>query len=232
MRHSLSRSELRAALFDILPALVATAPIGLLFGALAVAKGMTALEAALMSALVFAAGAQFAALELWQHPLPLFGLLVSTALINSRHILMSISIVPKLRDLRPGQRIFGLAFLSDANWALSERRAGCQSLTASYFLGMGAVYWGNWLFWTSVGAWFGPLLGDPKRFGADFAFVAILIGIVVSTTKRISVVWTVVASAIAATLVHAFVGSPWHVIVGALAAGCTATLLHRGEPAE
>ena len=47
-------------------------PIGMLFGALAVGKGLSVAEAGLMSLLVFAGGAQFAALELWAYPVPVF----------------------------------------------------------------------------------------------------------------------------------------------------------------
>ena len=54
------RREVRAGLRDIAPIVVAAVPISLLFGAVAAAKGLTPLEVTVMSALVFAGGAQFA----------------------------------------------------------------------------------------------------------------------------------------------------------------------------
>jgi predicted branched-subunit amino acid permease len=54
--------EARAGLRDISPAAIAAIPIGLLFGAVAVGKGMSPAEVGLMSLLVFAGGAQFAAI--------------------------------------------------------------------------------------------------------------------------------------------------------------------------
>ena len=59
---STPRRDIRAGLRDIAPVAVAALPIGLLFGAIAAAKGMSPLEVTLMSALVFAGGAQFAAI--------------------------------------------------------------------------------------------------------------------------------------------------------------------------
>jgi predicted branched-subunit amino acid permease len=50
---------------DIAAPAIAAIPIGLLFGAVAAGKGLSALEVALMSALVFAGGAQFAGIEIW-----------------------------------------------------------------------------------------------------------------------------------------------------------------------
>jgi 4-azaleucine resistance transporter AzlC len=223
------RAELRSALTDIAPALVAAVPMGLLFGAVAVAKGMAPPEAALMSALVFAGGAQFAAIELWQHPPPLLALVVSTALINARHILMGLSLAPKLAALGPLQRLCGCAVMADENWALAERRASRQPLTPAYFLGMGAVFWANWVFWSTIGAMLGPVLGDPRRFGADFAFVAIFIGLVVALSKGARSAGVVAASALAATLAHALVGSPWHVLSGAFAGIVAAALLYRED---
>ena len=222
-------AELRAALIDIAPALVAAVPIGLLFGAVAVAKGIAPTEATLMSALVFAGGAQFAAIELWQHPPPLLALLVSTALINARLVLMGISLAPKLGAFGALQRLLGCAALADENWALAERRASRQKLTPAYVIGMGAMLWANWVAWSAIGAMLGPVLGDPKRFGADFAFIAIFIGLIVALSKGVRSAAVVAASALAATLVHSLVGSPWHVLSGAFAGIVAAALLYRKD---
>jgi 4-azaleucine resistance transporter AzlC len=227
LAHAPARSEFRDALIDIAPALLAGIPMGLLFGALAVAKGMSPLEVLLMSALVFAGGAQFAALGLWQAPLPVLALLVSTVLINARHILMSVSLAPRLRHFTMLGRLVGFGLMADENWALAERRATRRPLTVGYFLGMAVVFWANWVLWSFAGALLGPTLGDPSRFGADFAFVAIFIGLVVALSKGRRSLGIVVASAATAAAVHAVIGSPWHVLSGALAGTAAAALLHR-----
>jgi len=221
------RTEFRAALVDIFPALVAAAPMGVLYGALATAKGMAPAEAVLMSALVFAGGAQFAAVEIWSCPVPVLALVLSTALINIRHVLIGASLGPKLVRLSRLQRFLGFAVLADENWALAERRAARQPVSPLYFLGMGAVFWTNWVSWSLVGALLGPVLGDPRRFGADFAFTAIFIGLIVSFASSTCSGGVIAASAVAAALAHLAIGSPWHVLSGALAGIVVAALLHR-----
>ncbi|MBB3591852.1 putative branched-subunit amino acid permease [Rhizobium sp. BK529] len=52
----------------IFPLIVAVWPIGLVFGAVAATKGLSPLETALMSALVFAGGSQFVAMDIWTIP--------------------------------------------------------------------------------------------------------------------------------------------------------------------
>lgn len=220
------RSEFRAALIDISPALVAAIPIGLIYGTLALGKGMAPAEVVLMSALVFAGGAQFAAVEIWGYPVPVLALVFSTALINARHILMGASLGPRLARLTPLQRLIGCYVMADENWALAERRARGHALTPVYFLGMGAVFWANWVLWTLVGTLAGPLLGDPRRLGADFAFTAIFIALIVPFCRGPRSGLVIAASAVTAAVVHSLIGSPWHVMSGAFAGILVAALLH------
>ncbi|MEJ1157861.1 AzlC family ABC transporter permease [Prosthecomicrobium sp. N25] len=222
--------EARDGLRDILPPLIAAMPIGLLFGALCAAKGLSPLEVFLMSALVFAGGAQFAAVEVWTWPVPVAALAFSTLLINARHVLMSASLGPKTGAFGRLGRLLGFAVLADENWALSERRAAVRPLTWAYYAGMGAPFWANWVIVTTVGAYAGSFLGDPKAIGADFAFTALFIGLVAGFWKGRATLITVAASAGAAALVHVLVGPPWHVAAGALA-GIGAAFL-AAEPQE
>jgi len=210
-------SEWRAALVDIAPAMVAGMPFAALCGALAIAKGLSPAEVVAMSLIVFAGGAQFAAIEVWSSPVPVFVLVVSTLLINSRHVLMRASLRPKLHALSSLQRVVGCFALADENWALSERRATVHTITPTYFLVMGLVFWANWVLWSFVGALLGPVLGDPKRLGADFAFTAIFIALIVSLCRGPRSGIVVAASAVTAALVRTLIGSPWHVLSGAVA---------------
>jgi 4-azaleucine resistance transporter AzlC len=219
------RREMVDGVRDILPPMIAAAPIGLLYGALCVAKGMAPIEASLSSGMIFAGGAQFAALELWRAQPPILALTFSTLLINARHILMGASLKAKLGLFSPIERAIGVFFMADENWAMAERRAATRKLTPAYFLAMGAVFWANWLFWTSLGALSGSFIGDPKRIGADFAFTALFIGLVAGFWKGRSTAVTVAASALASALAYRLAGPPWHVAAGALSGILAAYLL-------
>lgn len=226
-----SWSEFRDGLVELSPAMVAAAPIALLYGAVATSKGLSPLEVALSSALVFAGGAQLAAIELWTNPVPIAALVMSTFLINARYILMSASLAPKVAHLPFAAKLLGFHVLADENWALAERRAAQRRITGAYFFGMGAVFWVNWVLCSWAGTVLGPLLGDPRRFGADFAFTAIFIGLVAGfvTTRQAGIV--VIASALAATSAYVVVGSPWHVLAGAFAGMAAAVIFWREEKA-
>jgi len=227
---STPRRDIQAGLRDIAPVAVAALPIGLLFGAIAAAKGMSTLEVFLMSALVFAGGAQFAAIETWIQPAPILTLAFATLLINARHVLMGASLTPKVRMSRI-QTLLAYFFLTDEAWALSERRALERPVTGAYWFAMAVVLWANWTLSSTIGAILGSFLGDPERIGADFAFTALFIGLVAGFGKSRVTLVTVAVSAGVAALVHYFIGAPWHVASGALA-GIAAAYLAAPEEAR
>jgi 4-azaleucine resistance transporter AzlC len=202
---------------DIAPVLIASLPIGLLFGALSVAKGLSIAETGLMSLLVFAGGAQFAAVELWAWPVPIGTLAFSALLINARHILMGASLAPKLRGFSLLQRLTGLHLLTDETWALAERRAMQRRVTPAYWFALAAILPVSWVGSTLLGAWLGSFLGDPRRLGADFAFTALFIGLTAAFWKGRVTGVAIAASGIASALVYVAFGPPWHVAAGAFA---------------
>jgi 4-azaleucine resistance transporter AzlC len=219
--------DARDGLRDIAPVMIAAAPIGLLFGAIATTKGLSPLEVTLMSLLVFAGGAQFAGIELWTYPVPLAALAFSTLLVNARHVLMGASLTPKTGTFSPLQRLLGFFFLTDEAWALSERRAAERVLTPAYWFASAAVLPLAWVGSSALGAVAGALLGDPQQYGADFAFTALFIGLIAGFWKGRATGVTIAASAAAAALVHVVFGPPWHVAAGA-AAGIVAAYAAAG----
>jgi 4-azaleucine resistance transporter AzlC len=232
MRNFLSRlsPQARAGLRDIAPVMVAAFPIGLLFGALCVGKGLSVMEAGLMSIFVFAGGAQFAAVEMWTYPVPVLALVFSTLLINSRHILMGASLAPKLAQFSLPQKLTAFYFLTDESWALAERRAMREPVVPAYWFACATMLPFSWIGSTFLGAWLGSFMGDPARIGADFAFTALFIGLTANFVKGASSLWTIAASAVVSAIVSVTLGPPWHVAAGAFA-GILAAYLS-AKPAE
>jgi predicted branched-subunit amino acid permease len=60
-------------------------------------------------------------------------------------------------------------------------------------------------------------MGDPARYGFDFAFTAIFIGLVAGFWKGRSSLAVVAASAVTAIVVERVVPGAWYVLAGALA---------------
>ena len=130
---------------------------------------------------------------------------------------MGASLAPKTQGFSWPQRLVGFHFLTDESWALAERRALDRPLTPAYWFALAATLPISWVASSVLGAFLGALMGDPKTYGADFAFTALFIGLVAGFWKGRSTAVTVLASAGAAALVYRFAGPPWHVAAGAFA---------------
>lgn len=222
-------SEFRVGFIKGLPIILATAPFGLLLGAIATQKGLSVLEVSLMSAIVFAGSSQFVAVDIWSSPAPWAALGFSALLVNMRHVLMSASIAPKMKGFHPVARVFGLFFLADEIWALSETRAAHARLTPAYYFGVVAVFYSFWNIWTVLGALFGPLVKDPAAIGFDFAFTAVFIALIVNFWKGPATGAVLAASAAVAAVVHGNVEGPWYILAGAFAGMIAAALLWRKD---
>lgn len=77
-----------------LPLAIGVATYGVVYGILT-QNVLTTPETILSCMMVYAGGvSQILALDLWQHPLPIFMIILSTFIINLRHVLMSASVYP------------------------------------------------------------------------------------------------------------------------------------------
>jgi 4-azaleucine resistance transporter AzlC len=208
--------DIRDAARDILPVFMAEIPIGFLFGTMSAAKGLSVAETVLMSVAVLAGSSQIAVMELWSNPLPIAAIMLSTALVNSRHLLMGASLASKLRHFGRLRRLAALFFLTDETWALGERRALATPVTPAYWFTLAVLIALAWIGSSFAGAALGPLLGDPKRLGADFAFTALFIALVAGFWRGFATLPTIVASAAASVLTFVAFGSPWHIASGAV----------------
>ncbi|WP_249978636.1 AzlC family ABC transporter permease [Vreelandella olivaria] len=209
----------------MLPLAAFTVAFGLAFGVAAVHQGVNDWEAILMSSFVFAAPSQFAALEMWHSPLPLFALAVTTLAIHTRHMLMSAALYPWLQPLPKRQQLAMVVFLTDSNWAmaLGEYQRGERNL--GILLGGGVVLWSAWVVGTIIGLAFGEGITDPGRFGLDVIMLCFLLMIVVSGNPRAVMILPWLAASTSALMAYWWLPPYLHVIVGAVTGGMVAILL-------
>jgi predicted branched-subunit amino acid permease len=208
---------------DIFPIVLATVPFGLIFGAIAAHEGMTAGDGILLSALTFAGASQFAALELWSHPLPFVAIFLSVMAVNLRLLLYSAALSRKIEHWPRALRYSLLGLISDPIYALAELRGGAR-LSAAYYLGLSLPLYLNWVATTAAGYGFGNLIRRPEAIGLDFVVIAYFIHLLGGFRQRPNALAVIVASAAGSVLAYLFMGSPWHFAGGALAGMAAATL--------
>lgn len=80
-----------------LPVITGMIPSGAAFGILAETAGFSVWESLLMSLIVFAGASQFAALNLLAVGAPAADIVLATALLNARHIMMGSSLSRRMK---------------------------------------------------------------------------------------------------------------------------------------
>ena len=129
--------EFRRGVIDILPVVAAAIPIGLLFGTLAVAKGLAPVRRTADERHgVWWRGAVRRRRSVDQSG-PVVLLTLTVLIVNIRHVLMGISFSRHLSGFPPAQRPLAMFFLVDEIWAFAERRALGGPVPPDYWWGMG-----------------------------------------------------------------------------------------------
>lgn len=225
-------AEIRQGFRSILPLTVAVVPIGLVFGAVAATKGLSALEAMLMSALVFAGGSQFVAMDRWSHPASIAALGMAALLVNVRHVLMGASISRHMAAFSLRQKIISMLFLADEIWAVAEFHAREHRLTPAWFFGAALPFYAAWVLSGLVGALLGGLVGDLAVIAMDFVFLAVFVILIAGFWRGSRTGLILVGSGVSALVVQQFVPGVWYILAGALGGVAVAAFSSKGGEAR
>lgn len=209
----------------MLPLAAFTVAFGLAFGVAAAHQGLSHWEAMSMSLFVFAAPSQFAALELWDSPLPILALAAITMAIHTRHMLMSAALYPWLKLLPKRQQFAMVIFLTDSSWAMAMAEYHRGERNLGILLGGGIALWCAWVVGTAIGLAFGGEITEPERYGLDVIMLCFLLMIVVGGNSRAVMALPWLASALSALMAYWWLPPYLHVVIGALVGGVVALLL-------
>ncbi len=202
--------------------LAATAPVvpgaiafGLVFGVLARQAGLSLGATATMSVLVFAGAAQFTAVSMWGQASG--GLIIlTTFMINLRHLLMGASVAPHLR----GQAGWWKALLAfgmvDESYAIAISRYLRGNGSREFFLGANLGLYAGWILSTLAGAVVGGLVVDPGRWGIELVFPLTFLGLLVPLLGRPVTVVVAVASGLVAAATAAWLPGKGNLVLAIL----------------
>jgi 4-azaleucine resistance transporter AzlC len=199
---------------------------GMVFGVLASERGLTALQALMMSVFVYSGSAQLAALEVWSSSATLVPLVATILMMNARYVLYGAAIQPWLSQARPGQSAGSLYLLGDGNWAMAMRQYHAGYRDAGFILGSGLASFLPWVLGTLAGHLVAGRVPNPAAWGLDFMLVAFAAAIGLSMWKGRSDIAPVAVAAAIGWLFHRFVPGAWYILAAGVAAGLVGALRH------
>lgn len=170
-------NSFQAGIKACLPTVLGYLGIGFSAGIVGRAAGLSPLEIGLMSILIYAGAAQFIITSLLLLNSPFSAIILTTFIVNSRHLLMSMTLAPRVKSRHHLDR-FGIgALLTDESFAVAMNTSLKRPLDAKFMHGLNLTAYLSWIASTVLGALVGSWFPDPERFGLDFALTAMFIGL-------------------------------------------------------
>lgn len=184
-----------------LPITLGVVPFGMIFGVIAVGAGIPPLLAQAMSFIVFAGSAQFIGAQLIGMATPAAVVLLTTLVVNARHLLYGASVAPYLRPLSRKWRTVLAYLLTDEAYAvtiLHFRQGGHQQTRHYFMLGAGLMLWSAWQTSTAIGVFLGAQV--PAAWALDFTLALTFIGLVVPALRAYADVAAAIVAGVIALL--------------------------------
>jgi 4-azaleucine resistance transporter AzlC len=199
------RQEAIAGARDIIPLIVGAIPFGIIFGTLAQGSGLSFGATIGMSAFVFAGSSQFIALGLLAAGSALPLIVLTTVVVNLRHMLYAASRLPYVQGTSQRWKVAIGFFLTDEAFAVAIRRYMQPDPSPHkhwYYLGAAVAMYLNWIFCTWLGLTVGQLIPNAAAWGLDFAMVATFIGMIVPYATTRPMVGAILVAGIVAVLAN------------------------------
>lgn len=201
-----------------LPIVLGYIPIGFAYGVLADKSGLSPFNTVLMSIIVFAGSAQFVAVGLFAAGTGAFSVILTTFIVNLRHILMSAALSPFMAKWKKWQLSLFSFELTDESFALHSARSGALNDEKIEVISLNVTAQISWVIGTILGIVASNLILDVKPFGIDYALAAMFIGLLVGQCGSTVRVITAVAAGAMATGLYLAGFNQFHVIVATVAA--------------
>ena len=164
---------------QVLPVIFGYIPIGFAYGVLAQKNGLSAGSTLMMSLLVFAGSAQLIAVGLFAAGTGPASIIATTFIVNLRHLLMSASLAPFLKNWKKSEQAFFAFQLTDETFALHSNSFLTTEQPRSETLAINIIAQSAWLTGSFLGVMAGGLISDVKPIGLDYALPAMFIALLV-----------------------------------------------------
>jgi 4-azaleucine resistance transporter AzlC len=224
-RDNVMMVETQSGVRDGLPVLVGVVPFGLACGIMGITVGMTPLETVLMSVLVFAGASQFVAMTMLGAGAAGGLIVLTTLLINLRHLLMGASLAPHMNRLPvPVQALLAFGMV-DETYALTMDRVRQNRYHPGYQLGCNLSFYLAWIASTTVGVCLGERIADPLAWGLDFAMPAMFLALLMPRLADKTGALVCALAAVVSVAGAMYLPGKWYIIIASLAASAAGGLL-------
>ncbi|WP_027723415.1 AzlC family ABC transporter permease [Maridesulfovibrio zosterae] len=207
---------LMSAIKQALPIVLGYLPVGFAYGVLARKAGLSIDNTVLMSLIVFAGSAQFIAVGLLASGASALSVIITTFIVNLRHLLMSAALSPYLKKWTKLELAIFSFQLTDESFAVHSTRFSNGDMSKSETYLINSIAQAAWVGGTVLGIFSSTLITDVKPMGLDYALPAMFIALLIFQIKDKSHVIVGLTTGILSTALVLGGSGQWNVIIATL----------------
>jgi len=178
-------------------------PYGIAYGLIAKQCGLDLAQILFMSLTIYAGTSQFVMVGMMAALSPLFSMVFTVFMINSRYLLINSALLPIMREWKPWKRFLVAFYVSDETFVVLSKQADKEKLNEHFALGVNAIALACWLVSNVIGFLAGNYL-DLNKLGFDFALTAVLVALATLMIKnKVSLVVGICSGLLAVALYFA-----------------------------
>jgi 4-azaleucine resistance transporter AzlC len=214
-----------------LPIAIGYMPVAFTFGLLAKAAGISLFETVGMSIIVFAGASQYIALSMIAAASGAAELILTTFIMNIRHLLMSASLRERAEDDPKWLRAVYAFFITDETFSVAATSPE-KKISGSYLLGLGLVAYSCWVIFSGAGYLMGSGLPQSLQASMGIALYAMFIALLVPAAKKSRKVIALAGSAAVLNSIFSLIPSlsgGWGIILSTLCAAVSIEFFMKGD---
>jgi 4-azaleucine resistance transporter AzlC len=201
-------------------------PIGLAFGVLAQKAGLGLPEIAMMSIFVFAGSAQFIAVSMLATGASTVSIVLTTFMVNLRHLLMSSSLAVFLYGVNRVALSLYAYGVTDESFVVNYSRFNQGNWDLDKALVVNHTANLTWIISTIVGGFGGQFIPE-HALGIDYALIAMFICLLVFQFKAKKYVVTAMIAGVSALVFSFIIPGNAYIILASIMAATLGTALKR-----
>ncbi len=197
-----------------LPVIIGYVPIAIAYGMLGVQSGLSLIHVVLMSLVVYAGASQFMGVNMLAAGASGPGIILTTLVLNLRHIIMSLSLMSRVKGVGSLMRA-ALAFgITDESFAV----ASMDKKTSDGFLaGLFLSAYSSWVLGSLAGGLLADIIPEALTSAMGVSLYAMFIGLLVpSVRKSLKVLAIVIPAALLCYALSFVMDRGWAIILATL----------------
>jgi 4-azaleucine resistance transporter AzlC len=210
-----------------MPIVLGYVPVGLAYGILAQKAGLSPLNTVLMSILVYAGSAQLIAVGLFGAQAPVVTIILTTFMVNLRHLIMASALTPYLKSWRKRELAAFAYELTDETFAVHTAQFLDGVPPQAEVFATNVTAQAAWVTGTVLGIAVGQVVTDVRPFALDYALPAMFVALLVLQIKHWAhVVVALFTGLLAVALLRAGL-TQWHVMTATVIGASLGVVIHR-----